>query len=125
MQIAQNLYESGWITYMRTDSVNLSDLALSMAKKEIVEHYGDNYHRSRKYSTKTKGAQEAHEAIRPSYFERHTIEGTPDEQKLYSLIWKRAVASQMSDAKLERTTVNIAISTTPEYFVAKGEVVLF
>lgn len=125
MQIAQQLYESGWITYMRTDSVNLSDLALSMARKEITSQFGENYHHSRKYSTKTKGAQEAHEAIRPSYFDRQNIEGTADQKKLYSLIWKRTIASQMSNAQLERTTVNIAVSSVPDYFQAKGEVILF
>ncbi len=125
MQIAQQLYESGWITYMRTDSVNLSDLALSMAKNEIISQFGEKYHHSRKYSTKTKGAQEAHEAIRPSYFDRQNIEGTADQKKLYSLIWKRTISSQMSNAQLERTTVNIAVSTVPDYFQAKGEVILF
>lgn len=125
MQVAQQLYESGKITYMRTDSVNLSDLALSMAKKEIIGQFGEKYHHSRKYTTKTKGAQEAHEAIRPSYFDNQSIEGTADQKKLYSLIWKRTIASQMSNAQLERTTVNIAISTRPDFFQAKGEVILF
>lgn len=125
MQIAQQLYESGKITYMRTDSVNLSDLALSMAKKEIIEQFGEKYHQSRKYTTKSKGAQEAHEAIRPSYFDNQSVEGTADQNKLYSLIWKRTIASQMSNALLERTTVNIAISTRPDMFQAKGEVILF
>lgn len=125
MQVAQQLYESGKITYMRTDSVNLSDLALNMAKKEIISQFGENYHHFRKYTTKSKGAQEAHEAIRPSYFDQHTVEGTADQKKLYSLIWKRTIASQMSNANLERTTVNIAISTQPDFFQAKGEVILF
>ncbi|MBE0639123.1 MAG: type I DNA topoisomerase [Bacteroidales bacterium] len=125
MQVAQQLYESGKITYMRTDSVNLSDLALNMAKNEVLAQFGEKYHQFRKYSTKTKGAQEAHEAIRPSYFDQNTIEGTADQKKLYSLIWKRTIASQMSNANLERTTVNIAISTQPDFFQAKGEVILF
>lgn len=125
MQVAQQLYESGFITYMRTDSVNLSDYALGMAKNEIVASYGEKYHRSRKYTTKSKGAQEAHEAIRPSYFENQTINGSADQKKLYSLIWKRTIASQMSNAKLERTTVDIEISTSPNKFIAKGEVILF
>jgi len=125
MQVAQQLYESGRITYMRTDSVNLSDLALGMAKKQIIESYGENYHRFRKYTTKSKGAQEAHEAIRPTYLNKETITGTGDQQNLYSLIWKRTIASQMSNARLERTVVNINISSTKEKFTAKGEVLLF
>jgi DNA topoisomerase-1 len=125
MMVAQQLYESGKITYMRTDSVSLSDLALGMAKKEIISNFGDTYYKFRKYTTKTKGAQEAHEAIRPSYLNQSEISGTSDQKRLYSLIWKRAIASQMSDAKLERTTVNIGISTTKEKFIARGEVLLF
>lgn len=125
MMVAQQLYESGKITYMRTDSVNLSDLALNMARKEIINLYGENYHQLRQYTTKTKGAQEAHEAIRPTYFEHQTTDGTADQKKLYSLIWKRTIASQMSNAKLERTTVNIAVSTVPDFLVAKGEIILF
>jgi len=125
MLIAQQLYESGMITYMRTDSVNLSDLALGMAKSEIVSNFGENYHQIRKYATKVKGAQEAHEAIRPSYLNQQEISGTNDQKRLYSLIWKRTIASQMSNAKLERTTVNIDISKTKKKFVAKGEVLLF
>jgi len=125
MIIAQQLYESGKITYMRTDSVNLSDLALGMAKQEIINSYGESYYKFRKYATKTKGAQEAHEAIRPSYLNQSETSGTSDQKRLYSLIWKRTVASQMSDAKLERTTVNIEISKAKEKFVAKGEVLLF
>lgn len=125
MMIAQQLYESGKITYMRTDSVNLSDMALNMAKHEITSIYGENYHQFRKYTTTTKGAQEAHEAIRPTYFDQQEIAGTTDQKKLYSLIWKRTIASQMSNAKLEKTTVNISISTSPEELVARGEVLLF
>jgi DNA topoisomerase I len=125
MLVAQQLYESGQITYMRTDSVNLSDFALGMAKNEILSNYGEKYHQVRKFTTKSKGAQEAHEAIRPTYFDNHTGNGTADQMKLYSLIWKRTIASQMSNAKLERTTVDIEISTTDKKFVAKGEVILF
>ena len=125
MRIAQQLYESGKITYMRTDSVNLSSLALGMAKKEITENYGAEYVKTRQYQTKTKGAQEAHEAIRPTYLNQHTIKGTADERKLYELIWKRTIASQMADAQMERTNVNIGISTNDRQFVATGEVILF
>ena len=125
MRIAQQLYESGKITYMRTDSVNLSSLALGMAKKVITENYGTEYVKTRQYHTKTKGAQEAHEAIRPTYLEQHTIKGTADERKLYELIWKRTIASQMADAQMERTNVNIGISTNDKQFVATGEVILF
>jgi DNA topoisomerase-1 len=125
MRLAQQLYESGKITYMRTDSVNLSSLALGMAKKEIVENYGAEYVKTRQYQTKTKGAQEAHEAIRPTYLDQHTIKGTADERRLYELIWKRTIASQMADAQLERTNVNIGISTSDKKFVATGEVILF
>ncbi len=125
MSVAQQLYESGRITYMRTDSVNLSGLALGMAKNQIIELFGEKYHKFRKYTTKVKGAQEAHEAIRPSYLNTPKISGTNDQQKLYSLIWKRTIASQMSNAKLERTIVNVDISTTHEKFTAKGEVLLF
>ena len=125
MRIAQQLYESGKITYMRTDSVNLSSLALGMAKKEISENYGSEYVKTRQYHTKTKGAQEAHEAIRPTYLSQHTIKGTADERKLYELIWKRTIASQMADAQMERTNVNIGVSTNNKQFVATGEVILF
>ena len=125
MRIAQQLYESGKITYMRTDSVNLSSLALGMAKKEIMENYGAEYVKTRQYHTKTKGAQEAHEAIRPTDLNQHTIKGTSDERKLYELIWKRTIASQMADAQMERTNVNIGISTNNKQFVATGEVILF
>ena len=125
MQVAQQLYEAGYITYMRTDSVNLSNMALSMAKDEITNQFGSEYVKTRKYQTKSKGAQEAHEAIRPTYFNNQTIEGDGQNKKLYELIWKRAIASQMSDAKLERTTITIDISTTEEKFVSKGEKILF
>ena len=125
MRIAQQLYESGKITYMRTDSVNLSKLALGMAKKEIGENYGPEYVKTRQFQTKTKGAQEAHEAIRPTYLEQHTIKGSADERKLYELIWKRTIASQMADAQLERTNVNIGVSTNKEQFVATAETILF
>lgn len=125
MMVAQKLYEAGKITYMRTDSVNLSDLALEAAKTEIEKAYGKNYAFQRKYKTKSSGAQEAHEAIRPTYFENHTTEGTRDEQVLYELIWKRAIASQMSDAKLEKTTAKIEISTASQELVAHGEVLKF
>lgn len=125
MQVAQQLYESGKITYMRTDSVNLSDLALGLAKEQITSTFGDKYYKLRRYTTKSKGAQEAHEAIRPTNLNQENIDGTNDQKHLYSLIWKRTIASQMSDAKLERTTVTIDISTTKEKFVARGEVILF
>lgn len=129
MLIAQKLYESGKITYMRTDSVNLSHTALDMAKKEITSLYGDRYVKTRNFTTKSKGAQEAHEAIRPTDLHKQKINGDASEQKLYDLIWKRTVASQMSDAELERTTVNISITNNSkvfgERFVAKGEVIKF
>ena len=125
MLIAQRLYESGHITYMRTDSVNLSDFALASAEQAIKNDYGKEYFQPRKYHTKSANAQEAHEAIRPTDFSKESISGTKDEQNLYQLIWKRAIASQMSDAELERTTINIKISNSEDYFVAKGEVILF
>jgi DNA topoisomerase-1 len=125
MSIAQRLYESGKITYMRTDSTNLSNEAINAAKKKIIGSYGDKYLKIRQYKTKVKGAQEAHEAIRPTYFDQEEVEGNAQEQKLYSLIWKRTLASQMSDAEIERTTVNITISKANEVFVASGEVLRF
>ena len=125
MRIAQQLYESGKITYMRTDSVNLSSLALGMAKKEIEQNYGAEYVKTRQYHTKAKGAQEAHEAIRPTYLNQPTIKGTADERRLYELIWKRTIASQMADAQMERTNVNIGVSTNKKQFVATGEAILF
>ncbi|MGJ1286570.1 type I DNA topoisomerase [Sphingobacterium spiritivorum] len=125
MQVAQRLYEAGRITYMRTDSVNLSDTAIESAEKEITNAYGTKYHKMRKYKTKAAGAQEAHEAIRPTYFSDHTIEGDSSEKRLYELIWKRAIASQMSEAEFEKTTAKIAVSTRSEMLVASGEVMKF
>ena len=125
MLIAQGLYESGKITYMRTDSVHLSSLALGTARDEIEAMHGKRYHKTRQYQTKSKGAQEAHEAIRPSYISRHTIEGTVPEKRLYELIWKRTIASQMADAELEKTTITITADGTPYQFVADGEVITF
>lgn len=125
MSIAQRLYENGKITYMRTDSVNLSGLAISTAKQKIEELHGENYVKIRNYKTSTKGAQEAHEAIRPTYMANETIDGTSQEQRLYELIWKRTIASQMADAILEKTTVSIAISNDVEKFIATGEVLIF
>ncbi len=126
MRLAQNLYEAGHITYMRTDSVNLSDFALGAAKETITQNFGSNYHHSRKYKTKSANAQEAHEAIRPTYFSSRTISNlSREEAALYDLIWKRALASQMSDARIEKTTADIGISTSQHKFVATGEVILF
>ena len=125
MMVAQHLYEHGQITYMRTDSVNLSGLCINASKEEITKLYGEEYSKVRQYHTSSKGAQEAHEAIRPTYMDKQTIEGTAQERKLYELIWKRTVASQMADAEIEKTTVNISISGTDEVFVAQGEVVKF
>ena len=125
MRLAQRLYEEGLITYMRTDSVNLSNLALGTISKEIKENIGERYLKVRRYRTTSKGAQEAHEAIRPTYISNHTITGTPQEKKLYDLIWKRTIASQMADAELEKTTANITVSGRKELFVAEGEVVKF
>ncbi len=126
MRVAQSLYESGKITYMRTDSVNLSKLALGTARDEINKMAGKEYHKSRQFSTKSKGAQEAHEAIRPTYISNHTVEGTAQEKRLYELIWKRTIASQMADAKLEKTAIHINISEDKKHqFVANGEVVVF
>ena len=125
MMVAQHLYENGRITYMRTDSVNLSKLCLGASKNEIVSLYGDKYSKTRQYHTSAKGAQEAHEAIRPTYMDQAEIEGTAQEKRLYELIWKRTIASQMADAQIEKTTANIRISGTDEYFVAQGEVVKF
>ena len=125
MRVAQKLYESGKITYMRTDSLNLSDLALGTISHEIKETAGERYLRIRKYHTKSKGAQEADEAIRPTYISEHTISGTSQEQKLYELIWKRTIASQMADAEVERTNITINVSGSTELFVATGEVLTF
>lgn len=125
MVIAQRLYENGQITYMRTDSVNLSDLALGTSKQTITELMGERYVKTRQFATKSKGAQEAHEAIRPTYMSNEKIAGTGQEQKLYELIWKRTIASQMADAELEKTTATITISGSDEIFMAIGEVVTF
>jgi len=125
MMVAQRLYEAGHITYMRTDSVNLSSLAINTISKEIKEKLGEQYLKVRRYHTNSKGAQEAHEAIRPTYIDKHTIEGTSQEKRLYSLIWKRTIASQMADAELEKTIIDILPSTRSEYFVATGEVIKF
>jgi DNA topoisomerase-1 len=125
MMVAQHLYENGQITYMRTDSVNLSSLCLNASKKEIVSLYGEEYSKTRQYHTSSKGAQEAHEAIRPTYMDKTEIEGTSQERRLYDLIWKRTIASQMADAEIEKTQVNINISTQSEQFIAQGEVVKF
>jgi DNA topoisomerase-1 len=132
MMVAQHLYENGRITYMRTDSVNLSSLCINATKEEICKLYGDNYNKVRQYHTSSKCAQEAHEAIRPTYMDQTTIEGTVQEKRLYDLIWKRTVACQMADADIEKTTVNIKVESEtwkeesePSCFVAQGEVVKF
>ena len=125
MSVAQRLYESGKITYMRTDSVNLSDLAINTAKSTILNTHGAKHYKFRQYKTKTKGAQEAHEAIRPTYLDQEEVSGTAQEKRLYELIWKRTIASQMADAELERTTVSITVSNSPELFQATGEVIKF
>ncbi|MGQ0828324.1 MAG: type I DNA topoisomerase [Bacteroidota bacterium] len=125
MVIAQRLYESGKITYMRTDSVNLSDTAINQAKAAITGNYGEKYLNIRQYKNKSKGAQEAHEAIRPTYIENQNIDGDAADKRLYDLIWKRTISSQMSDAELEKTTAIITASGTTEKFVAQGEVLKF
>ena len=125
MSIAQRLYENGHITYMRTDSTNLSSLAINTAKNYILENYGEEYSKVRQYKTKSKGAQEAHEAIRPTYIDRLTIEGTPQEKKLYELIWKRTVASQMADAKVLKTDVKVISDKTTEKFNIQATQVMF
>ena len=125
MMVAQHLYENGRITYMRTDSVNLSALCINASKEEIKKLYGEEYSKPRQYRTSAKGAQEAHEAIRPTYMDQTEVEGTSQEKKLYELIWKRTAASQMADAEIEKTTVNISIDGTDEQFIAQGEVVKF
>ena len=131
MMVAQRLYEAGRITYMRTDSVNLSSLAINTSKDEIVRLYGEEYSKVRMYHTHSKGAQEAHEAIRPTYIDNVSIEGTSQEKRLYDLIWKRTIASQMADAQIEKSTVNIAMesedgkTTNDLQFIANGEVVAF
>ena len=125
MMVAQKLYESGHITYMRTDSVNLSSLAINTISAEIKQNIGEEYLKVRKYHTNSKGAQEAHEATRPTYINEHEISGTAQEKKLYSLIWKRTIASQMADAIMERTNVDIDIDCRKEKFTATGEVIKF
>ncbi|GIV28418.1 MAG: DNA topoisomerase 1 [Bacteroidia bacterium] len=125
MTLAQRLYEEGYITYMRTDSVNLSELALETAEEVIKDFYGKKYHQKRQFTTKSKNAQEAHEAIRPTYINKLQIEGDKNEQRLYELIWKRTVASQMADAILEKTIAKIKISNSDEKFIAQGEVIKF
>ena len=125
MMLAQHLYENGKITYMRTDSVNLSSLCINACKEEIEATWGEKYHKTRQYHTHSKGAQEAHEAIRPTYMSNTSIEGTAQERRLYDLIWKRTAASQMAEAQIEKTTVNIASSNFDERFIANGEVVKF
>ncbi len=125
MLVAQKLYEAGKITYMRTDSVNLAEQALDASKKQIIKDYGKEYSHHRQFKTKSKTAQEAHEAIRPTDFNVESISGSKEEQALYQLIWKRAIASQMSDAEIERTTIKISLSNSKENFIAKGEVIKF
>jgi DNA topoisomerase I len=126
MRVAQQLYEEGLITYMRTDSVTLSKMALAMLRDEITKIYGPEYSKIRQYTTKSKGAQEAHEAIRPTYINNSSINGSAAQKKLYELIWKRTIASQMSDALTEKTTINISVSTlSGEEFIAQGEVIKF
>ena len=125
MRLAQSLYESGHITYMRTDSVNLSSQALGAIARQIEKHPGKEYHQPRRFQTKSKGAQEAHEAIRPTYIDRERVGGTAQEQRLYDLIRKRTLASQMADAEIERTTVSIPVSGTDYAFTAQGEVITF
>ena len=125
MMLAQRLYESGLITYMRTDSVNLSELALNTSRETIISLMGEEYVHTRQFSTKTKGAQEAHEAIRPTYMQNETINGSNQEKRLYELIWKRTLASQMADAELKKTTATITISNSSDKFIAMGETVEF
>ena len=125
MMLAQRLYESGLITYMRTDSVNLSALALQTSREAIEKIMGPEYVKTRQFATHTKGAQEAHEAIRPTYMSNEIVEGTPQEQRLYELIWKRTIASQMADAQLMKTTATVSMDSTDKKFVASGEVITF
>lgn len=125
MSVAQKLYEAGKITYMRTDSTNLSSLALSAAKEAVTSEYGAKYSRTRQFKTHARGAQEAHEAIRPAYFDKKEVPGSTNEKKLYELIWRRTVASQMADAEIEKTTITISMSGSPYTFNATGEVILF
>lgn len=125
MLVAQKLYESGKITYMRTDSVNLSETALNASEAEIKSQYGDKFYKKRQFTNKSKGAQEAHEAIRPTYFNVHEVDGENNERRLYELIWKRAIASQMADAELEKTIIKFTTDKVPEFFEAIGEVIVF
>jgi DNA topoisomerase-1 len=125
MMVAQHLYEHGQITYMRTDSVNLSSLCINAAKEEINKLYGEEYSKVRKYHTSSKGAQEAHEAIRPTYMNTPVAGDNKDEQRLYELIWKRTLASQMADAESERTTIEVSVHGSKYAFVATGEVITF
>ena len=125
MMVAQRLYESGHITYMRTDSVNLSSLAMGTISNEIKETLGENYYKHRTYHTTSKGAQEAHEAIRPTFIANRTIEGNPQEKRLYDLIWKRTIATQMADAQFEKTTIEISVNNRDEKFIASGETLIF
>jgi DNA topoisomerase-1 len=125
MAVAQKLYEAGKITYMRTDSTNLSTLAISKSKEEIIAEFGEKYSKTRNFKTKTRGAQEAHEAIRPAYLDQSSISGNNNEKKLYELIWKRTIASQMADAEIEKTTISINMNNSPVTFQATGEVIKF
>ena len=125
MSVAQKLYEHGFITYMRTDSVNLSELAITNAQQTITNNYGKQYSNPRRYTTKNDSAQEAHEAIRPTYFENQNVDGTAQEKRLYDLIWKRAIASQMSKAQIDRTIATVNISTNGVSLIATGEVLTF
>jgi DNA topoisomerase-1 len=125
MSVAQKLYEAGKITYMRTDSTNLSGLALAKSREAIIAEYGENYSKTRQFKTRSKGAQEAHEAIRPAYADKQEVGGTKQEKMLYDLIWKRTIASQMADAKVERTNISIEMSNSPFGFTATGEVIIF
>ena len=125
MMVAQRLYEAGRITYMRTDSVNLSTLAINTCKEEIIKSYGEKYSKPRNYHTHSKGAQEAHEAIRPTFASERGQDLSSQERRLYDLIWKRTIASQMADAQLEKTVVTIDVEGVDEKFVATGEVLDF
>src|SRR5581483_2143735 len=125
MMVAQKLYENGFITYMRTDSPNLSELALNALENEVKSKYGKEFHKRRNFSSKNESAQEAHEAIRPSYIENQTVEAEYDEQRLYELIWKRTIASQMADAEIEKTTIDIINDKNKEVLKAQAEVILF
>ncbi len=125
MAVAQKLYEAGKITYMRTDSTNLSNLALVKSREVIISEFGEKYSKTRQFKTKSKGAQEAHEAIRPAYLDNPTTAGSQNEKRLYELIWKRTVASQMADARIEKTSISIDMNNSPVTFQANGEVIKF